>query len=153
MAVRYRHTQVGGFILAVTVPAMVLAAVLALQQSVAAGLLVTAVVAVVAASLFSLTTIVSDEDVQVRFGIGLISRRIPLRTVVNAVAVRNPWYYGWGIRLTHRGWLWNISGFGGVELTFVHGGHFRIGTDEPERLAAEIQRAMKSAKSRLESAS
>jgi len=57
-----------------------------------------------------------------------------LSQVQNAAVVRNKWYYGWGIRLTPGGWLWNVSGLDAVELTFKNGKKFRIGTDEPDRL-------------------
>ncbi|HEY2931845.1 MAG TPA: hypothetical protein VGK99_08850 [Acidobacteriota bacterium] len=55
-------------------------------------------------------------------------------------AVRTPLYYGWGIRLTPSGWLWNISGLGGVEIQFDGGHKFRIGSDEPDRLAEVLRR-------------
>jgi hypothetical protein len=57
-------------------------------------------------------------------------------------SVRTPWYYGWGIRLTPYGWLWNVSGTGGVELRFEDGGRFRVGSDEPDRLADAIHLRM-----------
>lgn len=141
MGVRYQHTQMAPFILIFVVP-MLVAVVLASGDSWAAGLIVSAMGLVVLMSLYGLTTIVSDEHVEVRFGVGLIRRRIPLARIRSAAVVRTPWYYGWGIRLTHRGWLWNVWGLRGVEVTYVDRGHFRIGSDEPERLAAEIQRAI-----------
>ncbi len=51
-----------------------------------------------------------------------------------AIANHNRWYYGWGIRLTPQGWLWNVAGLDAVELTFSNGKKFRIGTDEPGKL-------------------
>jgi hypothetical protein len=140
--VRYQHTQVSRWILAAAVPAMLVGVALAFRDSLVAGLLVCLMAALVLTSVFSLTTTVSDQELHVRFGIGLIRRRIPLTRIVKAVAVRNRWYYGWGMRLTPRGWLWNVWGLGAVELTYVDGRHFRIGSDEPERLAAEIQRGI-----------
>jgi len=90
--------------------------------------------------LFStLTVIVSDGWLECRFGVGLIWRRIRLSDVRNAEAVRNKWYYGWGIRLTPHGWLWNVAGLDAVELTFANGKKFRIGTDEPGRLLEAIR--------------
>ncbi|MDY7014940.1 MAG: hypothetical protein SVX43_15355 [Cyanobacteriota bacterium] len=58
-----------------------------------------------------------------------------------AVAVKNPWYYGWGIRLTPRGWLFNVSGLDAVEISLNSGRHFRIGTDRPRELERAIRRA------------
>jgi hypothetical protein len=91
--------------------------------------------------LFStLTVIVRDETVEVFFGPGLIRRRIPLNRIRGVRAVRTPWYYGWGIRLTPSGWLWNVSGLDGVEIEFNDGSKFRVGSNEPDKLAAVLRR-------------
>jgi hypothetical protein len=93
--------------------------------------------------LFStLTVSVRDRSIDVFFGPGVIRRRIPLRRVREVRTVRTPWYYGWGIRLTPFGWLWRVSGLGGVEIQFDDGHRFRIGSDEPERLAEVLRREL-----------
>jgi hypothetical protein len=56
--------------------------------------------------------------------------------------VRTPLYYGWGIRPAPHGWMFNVSGLGGVELIFKNNERFRIGSDEPRRLAEAIQNQM-----------
>lgn len=122
---------------------MLVPAALAFRDAFAGGLIVSVVAAFILLSLFSLTTVVSEDDVQVWFGIGLIRRRIALNRITSAEAVRNHWIYGWGIRWIPNGWLWNVSGLDGVELALVNGRRFRIGTDEPERLAAAIQGALR----------
>jgi len=53
--------------------------------------------------------------------------------------VRNKWWWGWGIRRIHDGWLYNVSGLNAVELVMGNGKKFRIGTDQPRRLADSIQ--------------
>jgi hypothetical protein len=68
----------------------------------------------------------------------LIHRRILLDHVADVSVVRTPWYWGWGIRWTPWGWLWNVSGTRGVEVSFIDGRRFRVGSDEPERLASAI---------------
>jgi hypothetical protein len=94
--------------------------------------------------LFStLTVVVQDGAMDVFFGPGLIRRRIPLRRVREVRVVRNPWYYGWGIRLTPTGWLWNVSGLDGVEVQFDDCHRFRVGSDEPNRLAEALRREMR----------
>ncbi len=57
--------------------------------------------------------------------------------------MRNPWYYGWGIRLTPTGWMYNISGLDAVQLQLASGKRFRIGTDEPVQLKSAIDRAIR----------
>jgi len=87
----------------------------------------------------SLTVEVTREHVVVRFGPGPIRRTIALADLVDARPVRNRWWYGWGIRLTPHGWMFNVSGLDAVEVVFRDGHRFRIGTDEPKRLAAAIR--------------
>jgi hypothetical protein len=89
----------------------------------------------------TLTVEVSGEDIRLRFGIGLIRKRIPLRDVRSWREFRNPWYTGWGIRLGPGGVLWNVSGFDAVQLELGDGKRFRIGTDEPAELVSAITRA------------
>ena len=139
MSIRYRHAQLGRLALAIGLPVMLVGATLAFRDSFAGGLTVSVLAAFILLSLWSLTTVVSDNDVKVWFGIGLISRRIALNQITSARMVTNHWIYGWGIRWIPGGWLWNVSGLDGVELALVNGRRFRIGTDEPERLAAAIQ--------------
>lgn len=54
--------------------------------------------------------------------------------------MKNPWYYGWGIRLPPHGWLFNVSGLDAVEIELAFGRTFRVGTDRPGELAEAIQK-------------
>ncbi len=87
----------------------------------------------------SLTVTVDDETVVATFGPGWPRKTVPLTLVRGARPVRNRWWYGWGIRYTPHGWLYNVSGLDAVELEMPGGRSLRIGTDEPERLAAAIE--------------
>lgn len=122
---------------------MVLAAAVAFGESLAGGAVVPVVAIFIVLSLSSLTTAVSDDAVRVWFGIGLIRRRIALNRIASARPVGNNWIFGWGVRWIPGGWLWNVSGLDAVELALVNGRRFRIGTDEPEQLAAAIQAALR----------
>ena len=73
----------------------------------------------------------------------LISREIRVSEILGVSAVRNPWTYGWGLRLIPGGWLWNVSGLDAVELQLRNGTLFRIGTDEPDALHAAIANAVR----------
>ena len=101
----------------------------------------------VAALLFgSLTIEILDGELCCRFGIGLIRKRFPLRHVVAVETVRNSWIWGWGIRYTPHGWLFNVSGLDAVELTLVveplnpinHRGYFVVTSPD----AYEIMKAV-----------
>lgn len=77
--------------------------------------------------------------VEVRFGTGLIRKRIPLADIAAARAVRNPWYVGWGIHRIRGGWSFSVSGLDAVEILTRSGARIRIGTDEPETLKRAIE--------------
>jgi hypothetical protein len=101
-------------------------------------------------ALFSwLDTEVDDDTVAVSFAAGALRRRIPLGDIESAEVVTVPWYYGWGARLTRRGWLhdaprgWLYSVWGrqAVSLRLRGERGFTIGSDEPEVLLAAIEAA------------
>ena len=89
----------------------------------------------------SLHVEVGGGEVLARFGFGPIRRRIPLDEIRAVRPVRNAWWYGWGIRMVPGGWMFNVSGLDAVELELDRGRKFRIGTDEPRKLADAIERA------------
>ena len=104
------------------------------------------VLAIVLALFASLTVEIDAEHLRIRFGIGLIRKRFPLDQIDTCRPVKNSWIYGWGIRLTPHGWLYNVSGLEAVELKMKSGKTCRIGTDEPEVLTAALQEALDSSK-------
>ena len=157
----YRHTQFGTVIVVAigTVIAAVIASVaISLTVLPASAWVVEiatitllaaswAVFAIVLLALFaSLTVEIDAEHLRIRFGIGLIRKRFPLDQIDTCRPVRNSWIYGWGIRLTPHGWLYNVSGQEAVELKMKSGKTCRIGTDEPEVLTAALQKVLDSSK-------
>ena len=145
MGMVYRHTQVSR----VTVGALAIAWAAALFSSLRISNPILVVVVVLVGCLLilfsTLTVVVRDQVLDVFFGPGLIRRHIPLRRIHEVRVVTTPWHYGWGIRLTPTGWLWNVSGLGGVELQFDDGHRFRIGSDEPRKLAEVLLREIRAA--------
>ncbi|HSC25881.1 MAG TPA: hypothetical protein VLD67_01325 [Vicinamibacterales bacterium] len=135
----YRHRQIG----LVAVIGLGLAAGLAAYIALVSLRWPLAVLAIGMTALLvlfsTLTTHVGDRMLHIAFGPGLIHRAIPVREIEDVSVVRTPWYYGWGLRLTPRGWLWRVSGTQGVELRLRNGRRFRVGSDEPEQLAAAIR--------------
>ena len=69
-------------------------------------------------NFYRLKVEVYHQEISVSFGIGLIKKKININDIESVDAVRNSFWYGWGIRLTPHGWLWNISGYEAVELSF-----------------------------------
>lgn len=145
MIERYKHTQVGYLIIAAMAAVMVLIGVVLANAGInwtAIGVLVVIAVALVLFS--SLTVVIGEDDIEVRFGPGLISKRFKLNEIESCQVVRNHWYNGWGIRLTSQGVLYNVSGFDAVEIKLRTGKKFRIGTDVPQELEEAIQQAITS---------
>ena len=88
---------------------------------------------------YGMTTTVDDEKIKVSFGIGVITKNFYLDRLESVDVVRNPWYYGYGIRLIRHGWLYNVSGPDAVELRFREKkGVIRIGTKQPMQLKRAI---------------
>lgn len=143
----YGHRQLGTIMLAFMAPAVLVAAVVMARSPEAAHvrLFVLAVVlamTAIAILLFGwLTVEITGGSLSLRFGVGLVRRRFAIGDVRGARTVRNRWYYGWGIRYTPHGWLFNVSGLDAVEIELATGRRYRIGTDEPQALLAAIERA------------
>jgi hypothetical protein len=142
----YRHTQIGTLLLGVLGASMLLIGAILLAGGRREPLLVVLAILAVTAVLFaSLTVEIQAEVLTMWFGPGLIRKRVPLATIRSCAVVRNSWWYGWGIRLTPHGWLYNVSGLAAVELTLQDGRRLRIGTDEPEQLCQAIGQAQSGA--------
>jgi hypothetical protein len=138
----YRHTQTGTLILA-SIGAAVLLTLIVLGRlgfhPVALGVL--AFLLLLTVLFHSLTVEVTSAEIRIRFGPGPIRKSFPLIEIIEARAVRNSWWYGWGIRLTPHGWLFNVSGLDAVELRMTDERKYRIGTDEPRALLQVIAQA------------
>jgi hypothetical protein len=138
----YEHTQKGSLIICAVSAAIIL--ILALAYIFGpewVALSVACILIVVLAIMSTLTVSISDGLLRIRFGpVGLIRKSWPVSEIVMVKTVTNSWYYGWGIRVTPYGPLYNVSGFKAVEVLLVSGKSFRIGTDEPDALKAAIER-------------
>lgn len=138
----YKHTQVGWLTIGCVVGFL-----LVVQRGIAgadstAGYAIAVTLVLALLLLFAALTVTVDRtSVKLRFGIGLIRKRLPLSRIRTFRAVRNHWYYGWGIKMVPDGWMWNIAGLSAVELALENGRIFRIGTDEPEALVRALEAA------------
>ncbi len=143
----YNHTQPGYLMLAVLlVIALFFAFVLTKTGLNTAVIITMALILFILASFSSLNVCIDKKFLSIRFGYGIFRKKFLLKEIASAKAVKNHWYYGWGIRL----WLWpptwifNISGFDAVEITMKNSRIYRIGTDEPKKLEKAILQAIKS---------
>jgi hypothetical protein len=147
MPVHYRHTQFGTLTVLLLVGFIVLLAVLGFfgeWHPVSMGVLLLFLACLVL--FYSLTVEVDAHQLEIRFGIGIVKKRFEIKEIEEAYPARNRWYDGWGIRLTTRGWLYNVSGFDAVELVMSSGKRYRIGTDQPKQLAQVLSSTSQAAR-------
>ena len=152
----YKHTQIGYLTLVVTLAVLVLFAwvyftALAEPPSVDSGtnFAVSAIMVLILfilASFATLTASIDENYLRVKFGYGIFARKFVLNQIASVQAVKNRWYYGWGIRLWlwPKMWIYNVSGFDAVEITMKNGKVYRIGTDVPEELETAIKQSINS---------
>jgi hypothetical protein len=139
----YKHTQIGYLLLGAYAVVFLTMGVLYMltdyQPIFAIGMLV---MVLVMGTLPILTVLVSEEAIRIKFGVGAISKDFPIKEIKSYRVVENLWYYGWGIRYTPRGWLLRVAGNTAIEIELQNGKLYRIGTDEPQRLARALEQAL-----------
>ena len=90
---------------------------------------------------YKLTIYVDNTYVSFRLGAGLVKKKYLIADIKSCRPVKNSFIYGIGIRKIPNGWLYNVSGFGAIELTFRNKKSVvRIGTDNPEKVSESINR-------------
>ncbi len=146
MSVFYQHKQRGLVILAALAPAAVLCLLLAATVKAPHApvtLLVVATILGLCALLFSSLSIeLSERSLSWWFGPGFLRKQVATTEIASAVVAETRFIHGWGVHLTRKGWLYNVSGFGAVHVTLRSGKSFLLGSDEPEQLCSAVKRAM-----------
>lgn len=140
---QYKHTQIGYL----TLGGLALATVLILVATLAGGKNSVTIIALfvvgIAAILFSsLTVEIRDGALRWYFGQGVLRKQVRLEEIEHVERVKNPWLYGWGIRLTPHGWLYNVSGTDAIQVRLKGSKQFRLGTDRPDELLHALQDAV-----------
>jgi hypothetical protein len=141
---RYEHTQTGyvtGGALLAALPLIYYAFMVEDGELGVFGSAMLGGFGVLAVLFSSLTVKVTDQELLFYFGPGFWTRRVALDDIISVKVVRNSALYGWGIRYTHHGWLYNVSGLQAVEVRIRGEGQIRIGTDEPEALKWALEAA------------
>ena len=139
----YSHKQPGAAMLwCIGLALVVLLIIFGPAAAHPALLVVLGFLVLVAVMFSSLTVEVTASSLVFWFGPGVLRKQVPLAEIKGVEVVRNPWYWGLGWRLTPRGMLYNVSGLDAVEITRRDGSRFRLGTDQPERLARALSEAL-----------
>ncbi len=142
----YRHTQLGTTILATCTAIAVAGAVIAWRitgqpATLIAMLIVLAGICVV---FHSLTVEVEAGEISWYFGPGLWTYRLGFDEIRSVRVARNQWWNGFGIRKAPGFALYNVSGLDAVELKLTSGEIRRIGTNDPNGLAAALNAGLQS---------
>ncbi len=93
-----------------------------------------AVCLLILVSFRTLTVSLDERGIRWRFN-PLVESGVNWSQVRSVEVGREPWYWGWGIRWTPRGWLWRIRGLGCVWIVLADGTRRGVGADDPEALA------------------
>ncbi|MFC1720832.1 hypothetical protein ACFLY0_00525 [Patescibacteria group bacterium] len=142
----YKHTQIG-YLMLFTLLAITLLFTFVSQEAEAdlAILALMLLILFIVASFSSLTVVVDENHLRIKFGYGIFRKKFILNEITSAKTVKNHWYYGWGIRfwMFPPTWIYNVSGFDAVEIIMKDGKRYRIGTDESKRLEQVILQSIK----------
>ena len=148
---RYEHRQSSLFLPSLLVVSMIMVlAITTRGGSPGLAIGVAVLMALLTAAIFCFSALITSIDqarIKVAFRYGSPAREIPLSSIISHQAVRNPWWYGFGIRLIPGGWMYNVWGLSAVEVRYDSGAGlktFRIGTDEPKALSHAIALARES---------
>lgn len=95
-------------------------------------------------TFYGITVVVNENEILIKFGIGLFRKRIALTTVSSVKIIQYPACVGYGIRIIQNGILYNVSGKYAVELRFKNRKNvIMIGTEDTENLKAIIENLIK----------
>jgi len=139
LAMPYRHTQRGTWIVVCCLAFAALDAAIAWWTGQWIPVAVLVILVAVAILFSSLTVEVNASEIRWHFGPGVWAYRQSLGEIESVNVVRNQWWNGWGIRTASGFQLYNVSGLDAVELRLKSGDVQRIGTDDPQGLAAALK--------------
>ena len=88
---------------------------------------------------------VSDNEIAIKFGIGVFRKKIQLSEVKSVEVADHKLYYGWGIHMVGlKTWVYNISGRKLVKVETGAGQTYYIGTEAPQELESVIRMGVQS---------
>jgi len=147
---KHEENQVGWFVIVLMLPVLLFLSLSYFYQwgtspvSLTGYILLSIIFLACLLLFFRMKTVLSDDHINISYGIGLIKKRILLERVEAVSVVRNRWYYGLGIKIIKNGTLYNIHGLNAVELDIKKQKTIiRIGSGDPQKLKFEIDKRIK----------
>jgi hypothetical protein len=93
---------------------------------------------------YGMTVIITDNEIMIRFGIGLITKKIKLSEIQSVATMKYPVYFGYGVRITPGGVLFNVNGRHAVEIILKNKKKtVQIGTNDWDNLRNVIESAIR----------
>lgn len=139
----YKNTQHGTVPMIILTIALVTLIAVSLVKDVSNAKLPMAIVLVVLGLVFlifrRLTIIIDDDNISSHYGLGLITRKMPIKDIdLNTIEeVQVPWYYGIGIRITPKGILHNVKPGNAIYIK-SKSKLFFVGTDDYETIKSVL---------------
>ncbi|HEX9483562.1 MAG TPA: hypothetical protein VF929_03240 [Gemmatimonadaceae bacterium] len=130
----YRHRQVSYLFPVLFLVSASVVGALAWTQGPRWLLLITVLFVLVAALMSSLTIEVNDQVLTSYFGPGIARKTVRRSDIASVEASSSSALEGWGIRITTRGMLYNVTGSETVEIRLSSGERYRLGTDQQAAL-------------------
>ena len=143
---KYKHTQTGYLVIVAILAALVFFGTIFTQTKFSPAVSVFMLfILFLLFSFVSLNVVIDENYLRIKFGYGIFRKSFLLREIVSVEAVKNHWYYGWGIRVWFwpRMYIYNVSGFDAIEIKMKSGKTYRIGTDEPKKLETAVKQLIK----------
>ena len=144
----YKKSQIGWLVIAFMLPIIAVRAGLYCNQwgdrpiPFFPFIILTSIFVIALLLFYQLTVEINGSTVKLTYGIGVIKFKFEIDQLLSVREIKMPWYYGWGIRVTPKGMLYNIHGFKAVEIRYFSKGKEKsvmIGTDEPELLVQAVE--------------
>jgi len=90
-------------------------------------------------NFYKLTIIIDNTTVSFKLGIGIFGKSYKIADIKSCEPVVDSFLNGWGIHKIPGGWLYNVSGFRAIELTFKDTDKVvRIGTNKGDEITEVI---------------
>lgn len=135
----YKKSQIG-YAIPVITGLVIVASYLSPGQGDMSKLILTSILFVVGVMFYKLTIVIDNEKIYAYFGYNLFKRTLYFRDMdFDSITVEKiHWYTGIGIRLTPKGWLYNVAFGRAVRVTSAEGKVFFAGSKEPEAVKAKL---------------
>ncbi|KZN37760.1 hypothetical protein N474_00275 [Pseudoalteromonas luteoviolacea CPMOR-2] len=99
----------------------------------------------VAFVFYGLTIKVDNADKQISwwFGPGVAKKTLNFDDIDEVKAVTNSFSHGIGMRISHDGWVYSVSGFKAIEVSMSDGTKYRLGTSDQHGLLEALKSKVK----------